>query len=134
MLRISRFTLAAAVGACIAWPSAAPAISPDAIDAGDEDKPQLVQSDDLRSPDAAYPMETTVDKRSPDVRFGQPNGEEAPTVAPVRVRIVEVPSNDFEWGDAAIGAAGMLALVLVGVGVAMSGVHRRRRRFHAAMR
>jgi hypothetical protein len=135
MLRINRLTLAAAaVGACVAWPSAAPAISPDAIDAGDKDKPQLTQRDDLRSPDATYPMETTIDKRSPDVRFGQPNGEPAPTVGPVRVRIVEVPSSGFEWGDAGIGAAGMLALVLLGVGAAMANSHRRERRFPTAMR
>jgi hypothetical protein len=56
----------------------------------------------------------------------------APT--PARVRIVEVPSNGFEWGDAGVGAAAMLALVLVGVGVAMAGVHRRGRRFPVTTR
>jgi hypothetical protein len=134
MLRIHRFAIAlAAVGSCIAWPSAAPAISPDAIDAGDTDTPQLVQPD-LRSPDAVYPIQTTVDKRSPDVRFGQPNGEEAPTAAPVRVRIIEVPSSGFEWGDAGVGAATMLALVLVGVGAALANAHRRGRRMTARTR
>jgi len=133
MLRINRLTIAAAaVGACVAWPSAAPAISPDAIDAGDKQSPQLVQSDDRRSPDAAYPFESTIDKRSPDVRYGQPNGESAP--APVRVRIVEVPSSGFEWGDAGVGAASMLALVLVGVGVVMAGMHRRARRLPVTTR
>jgi hypothetical protein len=55
-------------------------------------------------------------------------------VAPVRVRVVEVRSNGFEWGDASIGAAGMLALVLVGVGAAMATAHRRGRRITATTR
>jgi hypothetical protein len=135
MLRINRFVIAtAAVGACIAWPSAAPAISPDASDAGDKGKPPLTQLDDLRSPDAADPMQTTVDKRSPDVRFGEPNGEQTPAVAPVRVRIVEVPTSGFEWGDAGIGAAAMLAVVLIGLGAAMATAHRRGRHAPTAMR
>jgi hypothetical protein len=45
--------------------------------------------------------------------------------------VVEVRSNGFEWGDAGIGAAGMLALVLVGVGVAMANAHRQARRVTA---
>ena len=136
MLRIHRFAIAAAVGACVVWPAAAPAISPDALDAGDKNTPQLVQSPDLRSPDAVYPMQTTVDKRAPDNRYGQPNGEQGPTVTvtPMRVRIVEVPSSGFEWGDAGIGAAATLALVLVGVGAAMANGYRRGRRLTATTR
>jgi hypothetical protein len=135
MLRIRRFTTTSAVAfaLCAASPAAAPAlISPDAIDAGDKGKAQVTQEQDRRSPDATTPFESTIDRRSPDVRYGQPNGESAPT--PVRVRIVEVPSSGFEWGDAGVGAATVLALVLVGVGVAMAGPHRRRRRFPAATR
>jgi hypothetical protein len=120
MLRIHRFTTtsAVAIALCAASPAAAQAlISPDAID-------------------AATPLESTIDKRSPDVRYGQPNGAPVPnvTLAPTRVRLVEVPSSGFEWGDAGIGAAGMLALVLVGVGVGMAGLHRRPRGIKATTR
>jgi hypothetical protein len=136
MLRTHRFTIAAAVIAvCATSPAAAHAlISPDALDAGDKATPQVAQKQDRRSPDAASPFEPTFDMRSPDVRYGQPTGQPAPTPTPTRVRIVELPSNGFEWGDAVVGAAGMLALVLVGVGVAMAGVHRRGRRFPVTTR
>lgn len=137
MLRINRFTTTSAVALalCAASPAAAQAlITPDAIDAGAANKPQVTQKQDQRSPDAATPFESTIDKRSPDVRYGQPTGQPAAAPAPTRVRIVEVPSNGFEWGDAGVGAAAMLALVLVGVGVAMAGVHRRGRRFPVTTR
>jgi hypothetical protein len=129
MLRISRLTLAAAtIALCAASPTAAHAISPDALDAG---MPTSAQQQDKRSPDAASPFESTIDQRAPDNRFGQPNGESIPVVAPVSVRVVEVRSNGFEWGDAGIGAAGMLAIVLVGVGAAMANAHRQARRVTA---
>jgi hypothetical protein len=139
MLRIHRFTTtsAVAIALCAASPAAAQAlISPDAIDAATASKPQVTQTQDRRSPDAATPLESTIDKRSPDVRYGQPNGAPVPnvTLAPTRVRLVEVPSSGFEWGDAGIGAAGMLALVLVGVGVGMAGLHRRPRGIKATTR
>jgi len=130
MLRIHRFTTAAvAIALCAATPTAASAlITPDAIDAG---QPKAPQTQDYRSPDAVNPVAPTTDLRAPDNRFGQPTGGPAPT----RVRIVEVPSSGFGWGDAGIGAAGMLALVLAGVGVGMAGTHHRRaRRMTAATR
>jgi hypothetical protein len=132
MLRINRLTIAAAaIALCAASPTAAQAISPDAYDAG---QPTSAQQVDNRSPDAADPFEPTFDQRAPDNRFGQPSGDSVPAVAPVRVRVVEVRSNGFEWGDASIGAAGMLALVLVGVGAAMANAHRRGRRITATTR
>lgn len=133
MLRIHRFTIAAvAIAVWATSPAAAHAlISPDAQDAATQSQAPVTMQDN-RSPDAKDPFEPTTDLRSPDVRYGQPNGEQAPAVT--RVRIVEVPSNGFEWGDAGVGAASVLALVLVGVGVAMAGPHRRGRRFRAATR
>jgi hypothetical protein len=134
MLRIHRFTIAAvAIAVWATSPAAAHAlISPDAQDAATQSQAPVTQTQDNRSPDAKDPFEPTTDLRSPDVRYGQPNGEQAPAVT--RVRIVEVPSNGFEWGDAGVGAASVLALVLVGVGVAMAGLHRRGRRFPVATR
>lgn len=133
MLRIHRFTTTAAIA--IALCAAAPAVahtqdlrSPDAVAAGDPKAPQV---QDYRAPDAVNPVEPATDLRSPDNRFGQPTGGPAPA----RVRIVEVPSSGFGWGDAGIGAAAMLAVVMLGVGIAMVGMHlRRTRRFTATTR
>ena len=55
--------------------------------------------------------------------------------APVHVRIVEIPSSGFAWGDAGIGAAGMLAVVMLATGIGMAALHHRRaRRFTATTR
>ncbi len=133
MLRIHRFTTTAAVA--IALCAAAPAVartqdlrSPDAVEAGEAKVPQI---QDYRAPDAVNPVEPTTDLRSPDNRFGQPTG--GPAAA--RVRIVEVPSRGFGWGDAGIGAAAMLAVVMLAVGAGMAAMHLRRgRRFTATPR
>jgi hypothetical protein len=132
MLRIHRFTIATvAIALCAAAPAAAQTQdlrSPDAIAAGQPKAPQI---QDYRTPATVDPVEPTADLRAPDNRFGQPTG--AP--APARVRIVEVPSSGFGWGDAGIGAAGMLAVVMLGAGVGMVGMHHRRaRRFTATTR
>jgi hypothetical protein len=109
MLRKYRFTtaLAVAIALCAAAPAAG--ISIDAIDAGDKGLPTVTQ--DMRSPDAVTPFDATT------------HG-----AAPARVRMLEVPPSGFEWGDAGIGAAGMLAIVLLAVGAGVTGSHRRRRR------
>jgi hypothetical protein len=125
MLRIHRFTVATlAIALCASAPAVAQAQdlrSPDAIAAG---RPNAAPTQDYRTPDAADPVEPTTDLRAPDNRFGQPTGGPAPA----RVRIIEVPSNGFGWGDAGIGAAGMLGLVMLAVGIAMAGTHHRRGR------
>ena len=130
MLRIHHFTVATvAIALCAASPALAQSQdlrSPDAVAAGEPKAPQI---QDYRTPDAANPVEPTTDLRTPDNRFGQPTG--GPT--PARVRIVEVPSSGFGWGDAGIGAAAMLAVVMLGVGVGMVGM-RRTRRFTATTR
>jgi hypothetical protein len=116
--------------------------------------PAAAQQQDLRTPDtqdAAKAVHCTSgsrtcsreqglrapkqDLRAPDNRFGQPTGEMVvPVPMPARVRIVEVPSNGFEWGDAGIGAAGILGVVglVLGAGVGMAGARRRRSRVAAA--
>jgi hypothetical protein len=140
MLRTHRFTTAAvALALCAAAPAGAQDHrSPDAIDAAECGS--ITQCDqarqDLRTPDAidagTAKATQTQDLRTPDaIDAGTPRQSTAAS-APERVRIVEVPSNGFEWGDAGIGAAGMLALVLVGVGLGMAATSRRRgRRFPA---
>ena len=111
MLRIHRFTIATRRDRAVRerarpWPSAQDLRSPDTIAAG---QPAAPETQDYRTPDAVEPVEPTSDLRAPDNRFGQPTGGPAPA----RVRIVEIPSSGFGWGDAGIGAAGMLALVML---------------------
>jgi hypothetical protein len=101
--------------------------SPDAIDAA---TPRPSQVQDLRSPDAVdaateRPSQDQ-DLRSPDAKDAAESADRAPLQPPTRVRIVEIPSDGFAWADAGIGAAAMLAVALLGLGLA--GMHGRRRR------
>ena len=100
--------------------------SPDARDAAVASEPR--QYSDLRSPDARDAGRTPVtsvaqDLRSPDARdAGLP--EQAPPDTVVEVR--EVPGSGFDWGDAGIGAAGILALLSIAGGLALMVTSRRR--------
>jgi hypothetical protein len=100
--------------------------SPDARDAArPSDTPQY---SDLRSPDArdaGLAAQVAQDLRSPDARDVGRIPVEVPT--PV-VEIREVPGSGFDWGDAGIGAAGMLALFSITAGLALMVGGRRRRR------
>ena len=94
---------------------------------------------DLRSPDAQDASRNPVatyepaaqDLRSPDAQDAVRNqvatyqpGQLPTSVGQVRA----VPSSGFDWGDAGIGAAGMLALVALGIGSLLTVEHRRRSR------
>lgn len=69
------------------------------------------------------PVRTQVDRVTPDARDASRPVVQVP--APTRTRIVEVPQAGFEWGDAAIGGAATLALVLLLAGLGMGmRVHR----------
>jgi hypothetical protein len=105
MLSIHRVVVAATVAAALCVPAAAAA-------------------DDWFKTGA--PAKATQDRVTPDARDSA-----RPTVrvvAPTRTRIVEVPRAGIEWGDAAIGGAATLALVLLLAGLGMSVRPRRRRR------
>jgi len=67
------------------------------------------------------------DMRNADRRTD--TGVRVPPVQPPapEIRLVEIESHGFDWGDAGIGAAGGLAIVmLAGGGVAAIATHRRR--------
>jgi hypothetical protein len=126
--------------------------SPDARDAALEAaKTEVAQ--DLRSPDAreaavqAAETQVAQDLRSPDARDAAVQGAETPQVAqdlrspdardagrispPVQMPVVEireVPENGFDWGDAGIGAAGILAMLSIAAGFTLLLGSRRRRR------
>src|SRR5439155_1212028 len=92
---------------------------------------------DLRSPDArnGAPRAQTPqaqDLRSPDARNGATSAQTSQVQVPSAPQVVSTgttsSSSAFQWGDAGIGAAGMLALMSLGAGaVLLLGRHRRRR-------
>jgi hypothetical protein len=91
------------------------------------------RSADLRSPDARdlagrVQVQANQDLRTPDAHdFAAHRRIVAST--PVRITAVQyVSRTGFRTADAAIGAAGMLALILVGAGGAMSLMRWRRMR------
>ena len=67
------------------------------------------------------------DLRSPDARDAARDLPRVHTPAPV-IEVREVPSGGFDWGDAGIGAAGMLALFSIAAGSTLLLTNRRRRR------
>jgi hypothetical protein len=106
--------------------------SPDTRDAAIEaaETPQVAQ--DLRSPDArdaavqaAETPQVAQDLRSPDARDA--GRVSLPVQSPV-VEIREVPETGFDWGDAGIGAAGILAMLSIAAGFTLLVGSRRRRR------
>jgi hypothetical protein len=92
--------------------------------------PAQAQDQDLRGADArGAPTAVTPpsqDLRGADSRGAPPALERPLDVTPApRVRIVEVPSSGLEWGDAAIGAAGMLAIVVLAAAAGLALTRRR---------
>ena len=114
--------------------------SPDAKDAAREAGTTSGPSQDLRSPDAVDASahrglyETDRGPYVLDRNYGSPDAVDAARdLPPVQIPtpVVEVrgtPSGGFDWGDAGIGAAGMLALFSIAGGSALLLTGRRRRR------
>jgi hypothetical protein len=91
--------------------------------------------DDHRSPDARYgfpePASTSIDRVSPDARYGVPDGSTpAPVITIPRTRVVEIEQTGFEWGDAAIGGAAAIAVLLTAGGLVLTVRPRRRAAAH----
>jgi uncharacterized iron-regulated membrane protein len=108
--------------------------SPDARDAATIGGARVPgASQDLRSPDArdaatiggARVPAASQDLRSPDARDAATNPQSTTVRAEPPTRIVKITPDHFEWGDAAIGAAGMLALLLVLAGSTMAWTRHR---------
>jgi hypothetical protein len=107
--------------------------SPDARDAAREAVGVSGPYQDLRSPDArdaareAAPVSgPSQDLRSPDARDAARDLTRV-VVSPPVVEVREAPSGGFDWGDAGIGAAGMLGLFSIAAGSALLVTNRRRR-------
>ena len=129
--RISRIAVTAlavtALGASTAAAQPADLRTPDAVDAGSA---VVVKKTDLRSPDAvdagaAATAKSMTDLRTPDaVDHGLGRGTfSAPDVTVVKV--TEPVSTGFDWGDAGIGAGGLLGLALIALGGMLAISHHR---------
>lgn len=120
-----------AFGACTAAAVPTDLRTPDAVDAG---RTTAVQTPaDLRTPDAVdagRPVQAApagLDLRTPDARdHGLGRGtHSSPDVTVVRVADPAPVSTGFDWGDAGIGAGGLLALALIALGGILAVTHRR---------
>jgi hypothetical protein len=99
---------------------------------------------DLVSPDARdsarhlATSSSTVDLRSPDARDVASRGVTTYTpgqVSQAPAPVLQAPVRGFDWGDAGIGAAGMLALIALAAGTMLIASQRRRgHRFPLATR
>jgi hypothetical protein len=82
------------------------------------------QGQDLRNPDRQFPAapERTQDLRNADRRTpATVEAVEAPSIM-----AIEVPGDGFDWGDAGIGAAGGIAVLVMLAGLTMAAVQHRR--------
>jgi hypothetical protein len=96
--------------------------------------PAALAQQDLRNPDTRDVAEAAqFDLRNPDTREMAEAGGAAPEVTVVRVA-QPVPAADtgLDWGDAGIGAGGMLGLVLLAAAGILAVSHRRGTRSTAA--
>jgi hypothetical protein len=152
MIRITRHIITTAfVFAAVAAPaSAQDLVSPDARDAANLSQPYSAQ--DLRSPDARDSINSNVssgpqDLRSPDARESasfstsplpqqdlrsadaRDSSRPVGSNQPVRVSLPVIDDGSgFDWGDAGIGAAGMLALFALAGGTVLVVSHHRKSR------
>jgi len=113
--------------------------SPDAVDAAEHrglyapDRGAYVLNRDYGSPDAldAAPQPAGRGSYVLNRDYGSPDAVDAARdLPPVQIPVIEarnVPSSGFDWGDAGIGAAGMLALFSIAAGSALLLTSRRRR-------
>jgi hypothetical protein len=113
--------------------------SPDAVDAAQHrglyapDRGSYVLNRDYGSPDAldAAPQPAEGGSYVLNRDYGSPDAVDAARdLPPVQIPVLEardVPSSGFDWGDAGIGAAGMLALFSIAAGSALLLTSRRRR-------
>jgi hypothetical protein len=126
-----------ALGASTAAAAPADLRTPDAVAAGQSSVVQSTPTD-VRTPDArdaAVPATTTTgtDLRTPDARdHGEGRGTfSAPDVTVVKVTEPPVATG-FDWGDAGIGAGGLLGIVLIALGGMLAITHRRHGRMPLA--
>jgi hypothetical protein len=117
----ARLTRSTAVGLALAALAASPVAAQ-----------QDLRSADAR--DAAQAAEARQDQRLQDLRSADARDAaegrgtfKAPEVTVVKVTEASPARGGLDWGDAGIGAGGLLALILLGLGGALAVVHHRQR-------
>ena len=111
--------------------------SPDTVDAAQHrglyasDRGAYALNRDYGSPDALDAAPQPADSYVLNRGYGSPDAVDAARdLPPVQIPVIEardVPSSGFDWGDAGIGAAGMVALFSIAGGSALLLTGRRRR-------
>ena len=113
--------------------------SPDAVDAAQhrglyaQDRGPYVLNRDYGSPDALDAAPQPADRGTYVLNrnYGSPDAADAARdLPPVQTAVLEprdVSSGGFDWGDAGIGAAGMLAIFSIAAGSALLLTGRKRR-------
>jgi hypothetical protein len=131
--------IAALVLVAAVFPSGAFAMRYDEAPGSDAAGDYAVASQDLRSPDAqdagrASELAAVQDLRSPDTRdvaaaslARTESIDVSPSQTAPSVATTPSVSDAFDWGDAGLGAAGMLALVALAGGIALLVVRGRQR-------
>jgi hypothetical protein len=147
MLRRNRIITLATIAACALPASAAMAYTPVAPDqkiVAESDRATLTLDRSYGSPDALDAIQhrglyatdpgTQALNRpagSPDA-FDATSGRPPVQVPAPTIQVRNTPSSDFNWGDAGIGAAGVLALLSIAAGsTLLVAGYRRRRGFQA---
>jgi hypothetical protein len=105
--------------------------SPDTADAAARNTRSYVLNRDYGSPDTADAAARNTRSYVLNRDYGSPDAVDAARdLPPVQIPVIEardVPSGGFDWGDAGIGAAGMLALFSIAAGAALMLTGRKRR-------
>ena len=129
MRRLTTIVLAAAVAVAaipgIAWGGQfrQDFRSPDARDSARQVRAELAaasQGQDFRSPDARDSAHR--------VALGAPSSSLTPRRVAPQAPVLQAAGDGFSWGDAGVGAAGMLALLAIGLGAFLIVGQRRRDR------
>ncbi len=133
MISTHRITTTAAVILALAAagaPTAAATVSPTNPTTTANQPPASVYSRPDKSMVSATSPATTANQPPASV-YDRPDREMIPVTtpasAPQAVVRIQTPPNGFDWGDAAIGAAGGLALAMIGLGGALAVSQRRPR-------
>ena len=127
MFTLKSLGITTAMAIAIAMPATAAAQGPQDLRNPDQQFPAAqVQTQDLRNADRRAPEAPAAgqDLRNAD-RHGPATVDVTPVEAPP-VTTIELQGEGFDWGDAGIGAAGGIAVLVMLAALALAGTHRRR--------
>jgi hypothetical protein len=126
VLTLKSLGVTTAMAIAIAMPATAAAQTQDMRNPDRQFPAAQVQTQDLRNADrrAPEPPATGQDLRNADRRAPAPEAVTRVEAPPVTT--IELSGEGFDWGDAGIGAAGGIAVLVMLGALALAGTHRRR--------